>query len=93
MDNSGWDYGAPLADVKRLAQYWHSGFDWRAYERKLNELPNFHKPIKADGFPELDVHYLHQKSQSPDAIPLLFVHVGQTNEQNAMFNFRLLVSS
>lgn len=74
LENSGWDYGAPLADVKRLAQYWENSFDWRAQEAKLNQLPNFHKPIKVDGFQELDIHYLHQRSEAPDAIPLLFVH-------------------
>ena len=74
LEGAGWDYGAPLADVKRLANYWKDGFDWRAQEAKLNDLPNFHRPIRADGFPELDIHYVHQKSNSPDAIPLLFVH-------------------
>lgn len=74
LNGSGWDYGAPLADVKRLAKYWEDGFDWRAQEAKLNELPNFQKAIKADGFPELDIHYVHQKAESQDAIPLLFIH-------------------
>ena len=37
-------------------------------------LPNFHQPVSVDGFPELDIHFVHQKSQSLDAIPLLFVH-------------------
>ena len=30
--------------------------------------------MKVDGFPALDIHYLHQPSDSPDAIPLLFCH-------------------
>ena len=64
----------PLDDIKRLAKYWETGFDWRAQEARLNSLPNFHKSIKPDGFPEIDVHYLHQESSSPDAIPLLFIH-------------------
>ncbi|KAK3700447.1 hypothetical protein LTR37_015951 [Vermiconidia calcicola] len=74
LNGSQWDYGAPLADVKRLAKHWETGFDWRAQERKLNEFPNYHRRIHADGFQELDIHYLHQQSASPDAIPLLFVH-------------------
>ena len=60
--------------MKRLAQYWQNGFDWRAQEAKLNALPNFHRSIKVDGFPALDIHYLYQPSDSPDAIPLLFCH-------------------
>ena len=57
-----------------MAKYWEEQFDWRAQETKLNEFPNFHRPIKVKGFGELDVHYLHQPSESQGAIPLLFVH-------------------
>ena len=61
--------------MKRLAKYWEEGFDWKAQEAKLNALPNFHQAVKIDGFGELDIHYLHQRSESvPDAIPLLFCH-------------------
>ena len=74
LEDSAWDLGAPLADVKRLADYWQNGYDWRAQEAKLNELPNFHQAIAVDGFGEMDIHFLHQKSPSPDAIPLLFAH-------------------
>lgn len=74
LDEASWDYGAPLADVKRLASYWEREFDWRAQEAKLNALPNFHQKIAVDGFAELDIHYLHQPSDSSDAVPLCFVH-------------------
>ncbi|KAK4635987.1 Putative epoxide hydrolase [Fulvia fulva] len=74
LDGAAWDYGAPLGDIKRLAKRWQSGYDWRAEEAKLNELPNFHRPIKVERFGELDVHYIHQQSDNSDAIPLLFVH-------------------
>lgn len=74
LDGAAWDHGAPLADVKRLAEHWKTKFDWRLQEAKLNELPNFHRSVKVEGFGDLDIHYLHQPSESPDAIPLLFVH-------------------
>ncbi|TKA74698.1 hypothetical protein B0A55_05093 [Friedmanniomyces simplex] len=74
VEGAGHEYGVPLAEVRRLTKYWETTFDWKATEAKLNALPNFHKPIKVDGFPELDIHYLHQPSDSPDAIPLLFCH-------------------
>lgn len=74
LDDSGWDYGAPLSEVKRLAEYWQHDFDWRAQEARMNELPNYHRSIPVPGFGELDIHYLYQKSSSPRAIPLLFVH-------------------
>lgn len=74
LDDAGWDYGAPLADVKRLTQYWIEKFDWRKEESKINELPNFITSIEVDGFGSLDVHFVYQKSEVENAIPLLFVH-------------------
>lgn len=68
------DYGAPLADVKRLVAKWKDGFDWRAQEAKLNELPHFTTDIAVDGFGSLNVHFVHQKSAKPGSIPLLFCH-------------------
>ena len=48
LSGAAWDYGAPLADVKRLTAYWKDGFDWRAQETMLNQLPQFHRGIKVD---------------------------------------------
>ncbi|KAH9066052.1 Alpha/Beta hydrolase protein [Lactarius deliciosus] len=69
-----WAYGTPLADIKRLVSRWKDGYDWRTHERKLNALPMFTRPITVDGFGELSVHYVHQKSAAKGAIPLLFVN-------------------
>ena len=43
-------------------------------EAKLNELPNFEATVAVDGFEPFQLHFVHQKSPAPDAIPLLFVH-------------------
>ncbi|KAF2461059.1 Alpha/Beta hydrolase protein [Lineolata rhizophorae] len=69
-----WDYGSPLADVIRLVNYWKDGFDWRRAEAKLNELPQFMTTIDVEGFGNIDVHFVHQKSEVKEAIPLLFCH-------------------
>ncbi|KAA1474207.1 alpha/beta-hydrolase [Dentipellis sp. KUC8613] len=69
LDDADWEYGAPLADVKRL-----DGYDWRKAEAQLNTLPMFTRGIPVDGFGELNMHYVHQKSAVERAIPLLFVH-------------------
>jgi pimeloyl-ACP methyl ester carboxylesterase len=74
LEDAGWSYGAPLADVKRLTNYWKDGFDWRKVEARINDLPNFRTTIQADGFEPLKIHFLHQKSKVPGAIPLLFLH-------------------
>lgn len=72
--SESWDYGVPVSDLKRLVSRWKDGFDWRAEESKLNQLPHYTAPIVVDGFGELDIHFLHQKSERPGSIPLLFCH-------------------
>lgn len=75
LEDAGRDYGAPLADVKRLVERWKSGYDWRAHEARLNStLPQFKVDIEVDNFGSLGVHFVHQKSEVANAIPLLFVH-------------------
>lgn len=74
LDGAGWTYGAPLADVRRLATRWGGAFDWRAAERAINEIPMYTRDVEVAGHGALNVHYIHQTSAVPGAIPLLFVH-------------------
>ncbi|KAF2648178.1 alpha/beta-hydrolase [Lophiostoma macrostomum CBS 122681] len=73
-----WPYGAPLADVKRLANYWRDGFDWRRAEARLNELPQFEGKVQVDGFGDVGVHFVHKRcegeGEGEGAVPVLFVH-------------------
>lgn len=73
-DNPEWDYGSPQKDIKRFYEHWKNNYDWRAHEKKLNELPNFETTVQVDGHGDVDMHFLHFKSDVPGAIPLLFVH-------------------
>ena len=74
LDDAGWDYGAPLADVKRLTAYWKDGFDWKEQEADINKLSQYQTQIKVDGYEALSIHFIHQRSENVRAIPLLFVH-------------------
>lgn len=74
LEDAEWEYGAPLKDVKRLVEHWKTKYDWRRAEAEINKLPNFETNLKIDGFDPIEVHFVHQKSPSPNAIPLLFVH-------------------
>lgn len=69
IDEAGWDYGVPLGTMKELVAYWRDQYDWRAAERKLNELPQFKTNI--DG---LDIHFIHVRSKEPAALPLVLIH-------------------
>lgn len=72
--SDSWDYGVPLSDIKRLASRWKDGFDWRAQEARMNEMPQYTTKITVDGFDELNIHFVHARSKREDSIPLLFSH-------------------
>jgi pimeloyl-ACP methyl ester carboxylesterase len=65
----GWDYGVPLGYLKELAGHWRTGFDWRAQEKLLNDLPHFTTEIDGQ-----HVHFVHVRSPEPDALPLVLTH-------------------
>jgi pimeloyl-ACP methyl ester carboxylesterase len=65
----GWDYGIPLDYVRELASYWRDEYDWRVHEARLNGFAQFTTTI--DG---ARVHFLHVRSASPDALPLIITH-------------------
>ena len=69
LPDAGWDYGVPLTEVRRLAEYWRDRYDWRAWEAKLNAYPQFTTEIDGQ-----NVHFLHVRSPEPDAFPLILTH-------------------
>ena len=69
IEKSGWDYGVDAAYLKELVEYWRTGYDWRAWERKLNGFDQFVTTI--DG---IDIHFAHVRSKHAGATPLLLVH-------------------
>ena len=73
LEGAAWDLGCPLADMRRLTEAWKH-FDWRKAEKKLNEYPHFHTDIDVEGFGNLDIHFVHQRSEVEGAIPMLFSH-------------------
>ncbi|CZR60668.1 related to epoxide hydrolase [Phialocephala subalpina] len=74
LEAEPWQRGTPSSDIKRLAGYWKNGFDWHGIEAKLNSFSQYTAPIKVEGFGTFDVHFVHQRSPNPNAIPLLFLH-------------------
>ncbi|WP_020578761.1 epoxide hydrolase family protein [Actinopolymorpha alba] len=64
-----WEAGVPLGYLKELADYWRTGYDWRAHEARLNEFPQFTTAIDGQ-----TVHFLHVRSPEPGALPLIITH-------------------
>src|SRR5215208_957133 len=65
----GWEYGVPVSYVKELVEYWSDGYEWRKWEAKLNQYPQFTTEIDGQ-----NIHFLHVKSAEPDATPLILTH-------------------
>jgi hypothetical protein len=73
-----WSQGVPLAYLQDLCGYWADGYDWRATETRLNELPQFRTVI--DG---LGIHFLHVRSRYAEALPLVITHVGRARSSSS----------
>jgi pimeloyl-ACP methyl ester carboxylesterase len=69
LPGEGRKRGVPLAELRELAEYWRTGFDWRAQEARLNEFPQFIEEIDGQ-----EVHFLHVRSARADALPLVLTH-------------------
>ncbi len=69
VPGSGWDYGSNLAYVRELVDYWIEEFDWRKQEAAINRYSQY--VAEVDG---LGVHYIHERGQGPDPLPLLLIH-------------------
>jgi pimeloyl-ACP methyl ester carboxylesterase len=64
-----WSRGVPADYLKDLAHHWANGFDWRAHEAALNDIPQFTTEIGGQ-----TIHFLHVRSPEPDALPLILTH-------------------
>jgi pimeloyl-ACP methyl ester carboxylesterase len=65
----GWEHGTDITYLRRLVDHWSDGFDWRAQEARLNDLPSFRASV--DG---TVLHYVHQPGSAPGAMPVLLLH-------------------
>src|ERR671915_988045 len=69
LPDVGWSRGVPLGYLKELAEYWQKEYDWRLWETKLNEYPQFTTVIDSQ-----NIHFLHVRSPEPGALPLIISH-------------------
>jgi len=69
LPGTSWEYGADIKKVRELADYWQTKYNWRAQEARINR---FHQYVtEIDG---QQIHFIHERSPRPDAIPLLLIH-------------------
>ncbi len=65
----GWDYGTPSDVLREYVAAWRDEFDWRGVEQRFNQYPQFLTTIDGQ-----NVHFLHIRSDEPEATPLLLLH-------------------
>lgn len=64
-----WAQGVPLADLVDVVNYWRTGYNWRSFEARLNQIGQFRTTID-----EVGIHFLHRRSARADATPLVLTH-------------------
>lgn len=69
IENQDWSYGTNKKTLQELINYWKNGYDWRKEEAKLNDLPQFTTQID-----DINVHFIHIKSNVQNAKTILFLH-------------------
>jgi len=69
VPNTAWDYGANLAYMKELVEYWRTRYDWRAQERQFNRWKHFRVTIDGQR-----IHYIHERGKGPKPFPLIITH-------------------
>ncbi|MEI7949605.1 MAG: epoxide hydrolase family protein [Gammaproteobacteria bacterium] len=67
--NDNWSYGTNCRYLQQLIDYWQHGYDWRRQEQWLNSFNHCRSRID-----DLDLHYIHQRSDVAGAIPVLLLH-------------------
>lgn len=68
-NEQGFAYGMSTKALDELRAHWLNSYDWRAHEAVLNTYPQFTTQID-----ELSIHFIHVKSITDSAKPLLLTH-------------------
>jgi pimeloyl-ACP methyl ester carboxylesterase len=64
-----WVYGTDVTYLQELIAYWRDEYDWREQETQLNAFDHYKTEID-----DLDIHFIHQRSPEPDALPVVITH-------------------
>ena len=67
--NGDWKYGAGLAYLKSLIDYWRNGYDFRKEEALFNRFTQYR--VKLAG---IDLHFIREEGKGPAPLPLLLSH-------------------
>jgi pimeloyl-ACP methyl ester carboxylesterase len=69
MHSTDHKYGISSSLQTALLQHWKESYDWKKHQDELNSFKHF--KLNVNG---LSIHFIHERSRVPGAIPLLLVH-------------------
>ncbi|RAL11837.1 epoxide hydrolase family protein [Aspergillus homomorphus CBS 101889] len=61
--------GITLSDLKSFREVWLTNFDWESEQKDLNKFHHYTTELE-----KLTIHFIHEKSNASNAIPLLLLH-------------------
>ena len=64
-----WNQGTPLSYMKEVSEYWINNYNWKEREKYYNSFDQYITTID-----ELDIHFVHVKSEIENATPLIMSH-------------------
>ncbi|KAJ7857088.1 Alpha/Beta hydrolase protein [Mycena olivaceomarginata] len=67
--DAGQEKGIELDFLRELQSDWLTNFDWKVQQTELNNFSHLTALIEGQS-----VHFVHQKSEDPNAIPLILLH-------------------
>ena len=65
-----WTLGTKKSFLKDSVQYWRNDFDWKIHEKQINDFGSYKFKTKDD----LEIHFIHSKSDSENSIPIIITH-------------------
>lgn len=67
-------FGIRREQLRNLKSYWETSFDWRKQEARLNAVPHFIAHLPQSNESAFRMHFMHEPSSDPDAVPILLLH-------------------
>ena len=65
----GWKLGTNYNYLKKISKYWHTKYNWKKQEDKINSFSNYITYVNG-----LKIHFIKEKSSNPKSKPLLLLH-------------------
>ena len=69
VPDAGSDYGFSTEWSTDLYRAWTDKYDWREQEKLIYQWDHFMTELEG-----INIHFIHHRSQAPNAIPILLVH-------------------